>query len=227
MKSFKEWLSDNLRYIILVLIVLLAIGGVILGLELYQNSQNSQVAQNNQTANSGGQTDNADIVIYTESQSEKVTEKQETETKSTSPSSETSADEKGETLLTSKSETESGTGRASGQTQNAGNATQGSSNADTASQTGSTSASTEKAVTETTAPVTETQAPTEPETEVYQPVYMTMTGACYIRSYADYGDNIIGEYPAGTVVEFLEDVGGWYKVQIDGMVGYMGARFFN
>ena len=53
-----------------------------------------------------------------------------------------------------------------------------------------------------------------------------MKGACYIRSYPDYGDNIIGEYPAGTVVEFLEDVGGWYKVQIDGMVGYMGARFF-
>ena len=26
-------------------------------------------------------------------------------------------------------------------------------------------------------------------------------------------------------MEFLEDVGGWYKVQIDGMVGYMGARF--
>ena len=42
-----------------------------------------------------------------------------------------------------------------------------------------------------------------------------MKGACYIRSYPDYGDNIIGEYPAGTVVEFfLEDVGGWYKVQI-------------
>ena len=54
-----------------------------------------------------------------------------------------------------------------------------------------------------------------------------MTGTCYFRSYADYGDNIIGEYPAGTVVEFLEDVGGWYKVQVDGMVGYMGARFFN
>ena len=74
---------------------------------------------------------------------------------------------------------------------------------------------------------TETQAPTEPATEApYQPVYLTMKGACYIRSYPDYGDNIIGEYPAGTVVEFLEDVGGWYKVQIDGMVGYMGARFF-
>ena len=37
---------------------------------------------------------------------------------------------------------------------------------------------------------------------------------------------IIGEYMYGTNVEFLEDVGGWYKVRIDGMVGYMGARFF-
>ena len=83
---------------------------------------------------------------------------------------------------------------------------------------------TEAPVTE--APETDPPQTDPPETDPPEPVYLTMTGACYIRSYADYGDNIIGEYPAGTVVEFLEDVGGWYKVQIDGMVGYMGARFF-
>ena len=62
--------------------------------------------------------------------------------------------------------------------------------------------------------------------DTYTPVYLTMTGTCYIRSEADYGDNIIGEYGAGTTVEFLGDVGGWYKVRVDGMTGYMGARFF-
>ena len=27
-------------------------------------------------------------------------------------------------------------------------------------------------------------------------------------------------------VKFLEDLGGWYKVQIDGVTGYMGSQFF-
>nr|MCR5160696.1 SH3 domain-containing protein [Lachnospiraceae bacterium] len=63
-------------------------------------------------------------------------------------------------------------------------------------------------------------------TEEYTPVYLTMTGTCYMRSEADYGDNIIGEYYAGTTVEFLGDAGGWYRVRVDGQTGYMGARFF-
>ena len=63
-------------------------------------------------------------------------------------------------------------------------------------------------------------------TEEYTPVYLTMTGTCYMKSEADYGDNIIGEYYAGTTVEFLGDAGGWYKVRVDGQTGYMGSRFF-
>ena len=27
-------------------------------------------------------------------------------------------------------------------------------------------------------------------------------------------------------IDFTEDVGGWYKVSVDGMTGYMGAQFF-
>ena len=63
-------------------------------------------------------------------------------------------------------------------------------------------------------------------TDVYTPVYMTMTGTCYLRSEADYGDNIIGEYYAGTTVEYLGDAGGWVHVRVDGMDGYMGRLFF-
>ena len=80
---------------------------------------------------------------------------------------------------------------------------------------------------------TETQPPTEKATETqpateteYTPVYKTLKGSCYIRSGPSMDAEIIGEYMYGTTVEFLEDVGGWYKVRIDGMVGYMGARFF-
>lgn len=75
----------------------------------------------------------------------------------------------------------------------------------------------------------QTEMITETETEVqteYVPKYKTLIGSCYIRSEPSMESEILGEYIYGTTVEFLEDVGGWYKVQIDGMTGYMGARFF-
>ena len=68
----------------------------------------------------------------------------------------------------------------------------------------------------------ETQPPTEPE-----PVYKTLTGSCYLRSGPGYEYEIIGEYMYGTTVEFRGEVEGWYEVQVDGMIGYMGPRFFN
>ncbi len=73
----------------------------------------------------------------------------------------------------------------------------------------------------------ETESETEIETETeYVPKYKTLIGSCYIRSAPSMEAEIMGEYIYGTTVEFIEDVGGWYKVQIDGMTGYMGARFF-
>ncbi len=63
-----------------------------------------------------------------------------------------------------------------------------------------------------------------PETQA--PTYLTMTGTCYLRSYPDYGDNILGTYGAGTVVRFYGEEAGWYKVEVDGQIGYMGPRFF-
>ena len=75
-----------------------------------------------------------------------------------------------------------------------------------------------------TAPtIQETQAP---QTEAPQPTYLTMTGTCYLRSAPDYGDNILGTYQAGTTVLFYGPEEGWYKVEVDGMVGYMGPKFF-
>jgi len=71
--------------------------------------------------------------------------------------------------------------------------------------------------------VPETEA--EPQTEP-APVYLTLKSACYIRSGPSYEAEIIGEYWGGQTVRFIEDAGGWYKVEVDGMIGYMGARFF-
>ena len=95
----------------------------------------------------------------------------------------------------------------------------------------SAESSTSSLQTETTAPepVPQTEAP-QPETvqtEPPAPVYKTLNSACYMRSYPDYGDNIIGQYEAGTTVEFLGVVEGWYKVSVGGQTGYMGPKFFD
>lgn len=55
---------------------------------------------------------------------------------------------------------------------------------------------------------------------------MTINSACYMRSYPDYGDNIIGQFEAGTTVEFLGDEGGWYKVSRKWPGGLYGSQIF-
>ena len=230
MKKFKEWLSDYLRYILLIIGALLAFTLITFGVQTWlivkkagsPQTANTQTEETQAVSSKGGA-----IEILTEASAETESEK-ETLT-------ETASETERQSETNSESETTVQDANA------AGSQTSGPTAQTDASETSAeTAAPSDTAVTpETSAPVqtepvviqteaqTETQAPTEPATEApYQPVYLTKKAACYIRSYPDYGDNIIGEYPAGTVVEFLEDVGGWYKVQIDGMVGYMGARFF-
>lgn len=79
---------------------------------------------------------------------------------------------------------------------------------------------------QTEAPQTEPPQTEPPQTEPPKPVYLTITSACYMRSYPDYGDNIIGEYGPGTTVQFLGEEAGWYKVTVNGQTGYMGPKFF-
>ena len=218
MNAFKEWLSDYLRYFVLLLAVLLALGAIFLGVKLYQSTQTVE-----------GDPDSVTIIEGTESEMETETE---TETMSeTETETEASTEKVTEAETVTEKVTEKITEKETAVTEKKLEAG--------ASQT---EKKPETAVHQTEPLIvinpSETQRQTEqrqtnppqtdpPETDPPEPVYLTMTGTCYFRSYADYGDNIIGEYPAGTVVEFLEDVGGWYKVQVDGMVGYMGARFFN
>lgn len=203
MKQFKEWLSDYLRYFLLLLAAILAFFLILAGVRIYQNSKKPDAA-------------NA-IQIITETETE-TTAKKQTETEMTS---ETESESESETEQ--KTETAADTAETKAET-----AVQAQSSAQTdaaAAQTETAAAATEKP-TETQPPAekaTETQPATETE---YTPVYKTLKGSCYIRSGPSMDAEIIGEYMYGTTVEFLEDVGGWYKVRIDGMVGYMGARFF-
>ncbi len=205
MKQFKEWLSDYLRYFLLLLAAILAFFLILAGVRFYQNSKKPDVA-------------NA-IQIITETETE-TTAKKQTETEMTS---ETESESESESETEQKTETAADTAETKAET-----AVQAQSSAQTdaaAAQTETAAAATEKPT--ETQPPTEKATETQPATETeYTPIYKTLKGSCYIRSGPSMDAEIIGEYMYGTTVEFLEDVGGWYKVRIDGMVGYMGARFF-
>ena len=211
MKQFKEWLSDYLRYFLLLLAAILAFFLILAGVKIYQNSKKPDAA-------------NA-IQIITETETE-TTAKKQTETEMTSETeseSEMTLETESESETEQKTETAADTAETKAET-----AVQAQSSA----QTDTAAVQTETAAAATEKP-TETQPPTEKATEAqpateteYTPVYKTLKGSCYIRSGPSMDAEIIGEYMYGTTVEFLEDVGGWYKVRIDGMVGYMGARFF-
>ena len=211
MKQFKEWLSDYLRYFLLLLAAILAFFLILAGVKIYQNSKKPDAA-------------NA-IQIITETETE-TTAKKQTETEMTSETeseSEMTLETESESETEQKTETAADTAETKAET-----AVQAQSSAQTdaaAAQTETAAAATEKPT--ETQPPTEKATETQPATETeYTPIYKTLKGSCYIRSGPSMDAEIIGEYMYGTTVEFLEDVGGWYKVRIDGMVGYMGARFF-
>lgn len=230
MKGFKEWFSDYLRYFLLILAAALLFGIAYIGVRVYQNYDSPTAGDN--------------IEILTEAHC--VTEKspESGSEKSTETGTESPAEDASEGASEKEAAGEDGAkgGKASGGTAGAKTSaqaetqSQASAQAETQPQTSpqaeaqpQTLAQTEaqpqtSAQTETqpqTSPQTETQPQTEPE-----PVYRTMTGACNFRSGPGYEYEVMAEYPAGTVVEFLGIVEGWCEVRIDGVIGYMGQRFF-
>lgn len=198
MNEFKEWLSDYLRYFLLILAAVIAVLLILAGIRIYERTKKP---------------DSGEVIqILTERETEKETE------------SAALSETEGETEPAAQSETEEQTeSTAQSETKRQ---TESTAQSETKRQTESAAQSETKHQTESTA-LSETEPQTEAVTETeYTPVYKTLKGSCYIRSGPSMEAEIIGEYMYGTTVEFLEDVGGWYKVQIDGMVGYMGARFF-
>ena len=180
MNNFKEWLSDNLRYLLLAVIIVLIIVAAILGITIYSK-----------TVKDNDKKENATEAV---TQPVKDTETQMSESRQT------------ETVKTTERESQSEEKKGATESQ--------------------TEAQTESSSQETTEASTQPQTEYVQETDPPEPVYMNLQGSCYLRSAPSYEGEIIGEYGTGTTVQFLEDVGGWYKVSVDGMTGYMGARFF-
>mgnify|MGYP000085835584 FL=1 len=222
MGDFKEWLSDNLRYFLVGVVVILIIGGSILGLKIYSskvngNSDPAVIRKNTEAQTETGK--ETETKKQTEKETKKQTEKATEKQTESSTSSNAGTDSKGSTADNSQN----GSNSANNASQNSG----GTYNNGSQSSDGTYDNAGNDATTDGSDYSNDTQDVTTPQTDAAQPVYMTINSACYMRSYPDYGDNIIGQFEAGTTVEFLGDEGGWYKVSVNGQVGYMGARFFN
>ena len=204
MKNFKEWLSDYLRYFMLALAAVILFFIVFIGVKVYQNYDSPTAGQNIEILTEDGR------ITEEESESEKISEPEKSD-----ETEKLSEVEEKKNIAETESQTEAETQRQSTQE------TQRQTTPETKPQT--TPETQPQTVPETQPQTTpETQPPTEPE-----PVYKTLTGSCYLRSGPGYEYEIIGEYMYGTTVEFRGEVEGWYEVQVDGMIGYMGPRFFN
>ena len=230
MGDFKEWLSDNLRYFLVGVVVILIIGGSILGLKIYSSKVNGNSDPAVIRKNTEAQTETGKET-ETKKQTEKETKKQ-TE-KETKKQTEKATEKQTESSASSNAGTDSKGSTADNSQNDSNSANNASQNSDGTYSNGSQSSdgtydhAGNDATTDGSDYSNDTQSVTTPQTDAAQPVYMTINSACYMRSYPDYGDNIIGQFEAGTTVEFLGDEGGWYKVSVNGQVGYMGARFFN
>lgn len=196
MKNFKEWVSDYLRYFMLILaVVLICVIGVFV-YRIFRGTSKPAQDEPIEILTEEARLDETESETGTEAQTETETEtEEETESESEGNTQENQSEAAGQT--------EAGTGEAS-QSVTEGRQSEVQTEAQTEAQT------------ETAAP--ETDPP-------YEPVYMSLNQACNLRSGPGYDYDVITSYSAGTVVEFRGMVEGWAEVQVDGMIGYMGRQF--
>ena len=249
MNDFKEWLSDYLRYFLLAFAILAVVAIAILGITIYKKVANPtpEVKQTESQVQTEAMTDES------ETDSEKVTEKEtNTETKETDSEAlesesgtEAGTDEESESSSSGETENDPeylklttnvnlrsgpGTDYEVIESYGAGQIAKFLAAAGDwykiriGGQDGYMSAQylQEVAYEEGMEAAVETAA----EPEAPTPIYKTLKASCYLRAETSKESQILGTYYTGATVQFLEDVGGWYRVQVDGMTGYMGAQFF-
>ena len=84
MNGFKEWISDNLRYILLALIVLLIMGAAVLGVSIYSKVVNDGRGQKEAAKHTEAvkitETESARETVESEKTTESAEDAQDTET---------------------------------------------------------------------------------------------------------------------------------------------------
>lgn len=251
MNDFKEWLSDYLRYFLLGFAILAVVGVAILGITIYKKIVNPAPSTRQEQESDEKQTDGTEDgteaqtsgTNTTESDTEgtsteaQTTEQQTTE-QGTEAGSETSTEAPTEEDTPEYLQLTTGVNLRSGpgtdysvlDSFEAGRTVKFLGKAGdwykvrVAGLDGYMSAQYLQEI--AYQPGMENEVETERQTEPPEPIYKTLKASCYLRAETSKESDILGTYYTGATVQFLEDVGGWYKVKVDGMVGYMGAQFF-
>lgn len=250
MNDFKEWLSDYLRYFLLGFAILAVVAIAILGITIYKKVANpapeaTQTESGLQTESVTGESNETDAEKATETETK--TEAEESESEAAESETGTEAGTGEETEGSASGETESspeylqltanvnfrsgpGTEYEVIESYGAGRiakflAAEGDwYKVRIGGQDGYMSAQYLQEVAYEEG--MEAEVESEVETEAPEPIYKTLKASCYLRADTSKESQILGTYYTGATVQFLEDVGGWYRVQVDGMTGYMGAQFF-
>lgn len=216
MKNKKESFSEMMKYALLILAILLLLVLIFFTLRVYQKYDKISDAGNIEILTEKD-TEAPQTEIVTESTPESETERE----------SESESESESETETESETEAETAGGGGSPENDAANivddpvqNTQDNPTNGQTIAGAGITDVS---------------QAEDSGQEDSYQDSYQeeytgdyhTIISTCNLRSYPDYGDNIIGECYTGDTVEFLGEEAGWYKVSLNGTVGYIGKRFMD
>ena len=252
---FKEWLSDNLRYLVLIVCIALGIVAIASGVRVYQSFHRQSAAKDEQS------TDQTITIISQGENESGVTVSRQTVRKEPETEKETAATEKQtetETKKQTEKQTETETKK---QTEKQTETQKQTEEIDTLKRYSSAATlyadeeSNIRSGPGTGYSVIGTAQAGDPltvtgETDKWylirydgqnayiaksltassytppEPVYRTITSACNVRSDPSYGDNVIvSDLPAGTQVEYLGG-SGWCEIKLsDGTVGYVGEKF--
>lgn len=215
MNNFREWLSDNLRYFMLGgVIVFVGLGGFFGGRYYEQNlgdkGQDKIQASDTNSNKQNNEGETADIAKAEEEKkaAQEAALKAEEEMTAAKEAQAKAEEEKRlatEAALKAEEEKKAAQEAALKAQEEASQAKE---KKETTANTNQSSQSEKKKVDYSTYPV------------------VTLNTAANMRDKGGYDSNVICQFPAGKKMHFIEEGRGWYKVEADGVVGYMAARFF-
>ena len=208
MNDFREWLSDNLRYF------LLGLGIVCVGIAIFFGVR----AVNNLSK---------EVQVENEAFEVKIQEKEKEQEPKENTKEEISNEE--EVFVSPGTVMEEDVNAQDSTVQNNTQVAENAENAqnspvqDVDQEAENSQIDTTKAEEATNEEVSNQQE-TE-QTDLTFPRVMTVVSPCNLRPNPGYEGNLLGEIPAGSQVEVLEDAKGWYRINFNGQEGYVGARF--
>lgn len=211
MNNFREWLSDNLRYF------LLGIGIVCVGIAIFFGVR----AVNTLSREAKPQNEAFEIKIQDKDKTDEQDKKKE-EAANKGEDAAIKAQDSEEVFISPEAKTEEPLQEPSPRETPAVQENQEQADQN---QTANEHLQEEPQQEESAPAASENPEQAKENANLSLPGIMHVVSACNLRPNPGYEGGVLGEVPAGSQVEVVEDAKGWYKIRFNGMEGYVGARF--